>query len=277
MPNKPFYQPHFPCHDADQNKPITKTDFANEAHTGPYVFWADVPEYDYIDAGADNFGLPYTRPETWPRLKTTMRLPRCVRFMYISVDEDDENAFAIDTKAIVETTHPGIFFQQDIYYTLGPLAIPNKREVFFDVGPSPNPGDGGAPYFNSIDPDFIANGCILFGEVLNFLVFDINAVVFSAAFDGDGSTYGTFLGLTQNWDQIRDYSNAQYLKQPKSKTIVQQYPDQFDHISDPAFVPFEADTIAAIADDLPNGWEMGPDFAFDRGYMLSQIRDFWSL
>ena len=269
--NEPLTQPHYPCPDAPPNIPLSRSNF--NASDKPKVYWADVPEGDYL-SHPDAHINDYTFPETWPKRFTPLKPPRCVRLITGGspfeeyTGREQYRSFAQLVKNVC--TKYNLLFQWQM--SSDDAVIPGVATINpFTVPYSTDPDTGTLRW--DFDYTFF-DECLFFGEVLQFSVINVFSTV------DDYIITDTEQLSKSMYIDVRDYWNLQYLKHPKAKWIFQkQYNPDAVVTAEPLSVwtGYQNIFFDGLVDVLADGWEIGPTFDFDLDYVESTIRDFWRL
>lgn len=277
--NEPSTQPHYPCPDAPPNIPLSRSNF--NANDKPKVYWADVPEGDYLtnQGTATN---TYSYPLTWPKRHTPITVPRCVRLLTGGSDDPPLNTFSAEQyrsfaqaiKNVCTSFNKNIYFQWQVHgypdSIVSGLALPTQ---FVPVYADPDTGETRL----TLDTSYL-DECILFGEVLQFSI--VNTVTSMSNFTINDTDPNEYLGLTKAFTQdLIPYWNQQYSLMPKVKWIFQKHIDPENYVGDSLdyWQLLQAGFFNDLPDYLQDGWEIGPDFDYDMDYIESTIRDFWRL
>ncbi len=274
--NEPLTQPHYPCPDSPPNIPLSRSNF--NASDKPKVYWADVPEGDYL-SHPELILDTYTIPDKWPVKHSPISPPRCVRLLtggdgvQPGLPVEQYRSFAQAIKNVCTSFNRNIYFQWQVHaYTeaiVPGLAIPTQ---FVPAYADPLTGE------TRIELDQLyLDECIFFGEVLQFSV--VNLVASMSNFTN--SIDGEYSGLSQAfYDDLVPYWLKQYPLMPKVKWIFQRHVDpDYYTLPDPLsfWTGLQSGFFIDLQDNLQPGWEIGPDFDYDMDYIESTIRDFWRL
>lgn len=275
MPNKVGYIPHFPCPDVPANTLMQHNNF--QGSDKPKVFWTDVPEGDFfVNSDAFFNAVPYSNPIRYPQRNELIRFPRCVRFSFPFTTTPGQAAatseltgiygsFASQVRDMVNSISPAIYVQFPNHDFYGGLILPNDSTY-----PS---------------TDYLDETCFLLSDTLSFVLFGINTGGFLA--DDDGNSPRTIVAPKTEWYNYLNYANTQYPLFPRYRTIVQA---QFDVGAYPNLQLVDTtdsrngsrQTLnhifnATLGFSKPLGFELGPDFTFNLGYMESVIKAHWNL
>lgn len=289
-------QPRYPCPDASPFLPMHRHEFADEEN-GPYVFWADVPEMDVLANEPDIYLQPYSVPRTFPKRHHHIRVPRCVRIATIGdVGEKDGGPthdayvdiresyrpFVESVKNLCQSFRAGIYFQwvigDPVLYTLPfPDFTPETLGPYAEL-------DG--TNRNDFDTTMLDEGCVILGETITFSIVDVlTPSAYVAAFADPPESQTTFrfgeakrltIDIAGYWNKMREHQKKmKWIFQ--SNTSIDYYPqDVFGNEWD-AQQQYHANFFQELAANLQTGWEVGPAYSSNVGYVESVIRDFWNL
>lgn len=270
--NKRFYQPRYPCKDAEPFLLMNHQHF--EDADGPKVYWAGSSVDGFFPGTLSDDGTKF------PRKNDIIRIPRCVRLAIGDGfgNEDILNGvitpFVQLVKTMVKNISTTIYFD---HHAVGEGTLYTRATVPY--GESFNSFDGGESF--SVDPLYFTDNCLFGTDVITFGICSQSVSLNAVKLDIDGKP----VSAPGGWPTVVDYFNAQYEIFGGYRLILQ--PAFLNNQLFPGATPtgtnaanvFLFDNLATESQGyaLPDGWEIGPDFSFDLSYMEETIRTHWSL
>lgn len=306
--NKPYFQPRYPCSDADPNIPMDVDSLKDVP-----VFW------NQDQVGSDTVGLTgetFTTledeeylaaivpdPIKFPNRYRQIRTPRCVRmyatnafyrsFSPVGSDIGTAKAFVIAIKE--ECVKHNIMFSVARNQTFGKLLFYPFDEIVSieyteTVGTfTPNNPLVDSPYdakkykWADFNEDYLDDECYMPSDVLNFFTFDtphygndffwtdlgLNTANFTPKF--------FFTAPNDTYPQAIKYYKRQNEK-TRQRTIVQKWPgNSVTSFYATGEISFDHMWNVFLSTNTDGLFEIGPEFSYDVDYYIKTIREHWSL